>query len=42
MNWRKVNIKKHSLPLIIGAIVIVSISALVKSYKPIEVEEEED
>ena len=41
MNWRKVNIKKNSIPLIIGAVIILSISALVKSYKPVVVEEDD-
>ncbi len=44
MNWKKVDIKKHSIPLILGAIGILAIGTLYKSYKKVnnnkEVEKE--
>ena len=41
MNWRRVNIKKNALPLIAGALIVLTIGTLVKSYRPINNEEED-
>jgi len=42
MNWRRVNIKKNAIPLIIGALVVLTIGTLVKSYRPINNDNNDD
>ena len=44
MNWRRMNIKKNFIPITVGALIILTIGTLFKSYKgnPLEAEVEKE
>tara|TARA_B100000035_G_C20969290_1_gene540293 strand:- start:1105 stop:1260 length:156 start_codon:yes stop_codon:yes gene_type:complete len=42
MNWRKVNIKKNFIPIVIGALAVLAVGTLIKSYKGREVDDSKD
>lgn len=40
MNWRRMNVKKNFIPIVIGALAVLAVGTLVKSYKSVEQKEE--
>lgn len=41
MNWRRMNIKKNFIPVVAGALIILTVGTLYKSYRTVETKPKE-